>query len=250
MQPAYSVIDGHVHLDQIKDLDRTLADARNAGVSGIIAVGMDLDSNRRTLELARIYSGYIHPAIGYHPLNVRREDIPATLEFIARHIDSVVGIGEIGLDYKAKVKKNLQKEAFARMLEIASRHDKTVIIHARLSHARCYEMVREAGIRKAVFHWYSGPTDLLEKILQEGYFVSATPALQYSPKHQEAVSKAPLDRILIETDSPVVYGELESRPADVLITLREVAHLKGMDPDVVARVTEENTRKLFELERR
>lgn len=250
MQLAYSVIDGHVHLDQIKDLDRTLADARNAGVSGIIAVGMDLDSNRRTLELARIHSGYIHPAIGYHPLNIRGEDIPATLEFIARHIDSAVAIGEIGLDYKAKVKKNLQKEAFARILEIASRHDKTVIIHARLSHARCYEMATVAGIRKAVFHWYSGPIDLLEKILQEGYFISATPALQYSPKHREAILKAPIDRILLETDSPVIYGEIESRPADVLIPLGEVARVKGMGLHEVARITRENTIELFGLGRR
>jgi TatD DNase family protein len=109
-------------------------------------------------------------------------------------------------------------------------------------------MVTEKGIRRAVFHWYSGPIALLEKILEQGYFISATPALTYSPPHQEAIKKAPLDRILLETDSPVSYQGKETRPKDVWITLKEVARLKGLDPLVVSERTTINASQLFQID--
>ena len=102
-------------------------------------------------------------------------------------------------------------------------------------------------IKHAVFHWYSGPVDLLDEILSMGYFISATPALVYSPPHQEAIKRAPLDRILLETDTPVRYQGKESRPKDVYITLGEVARLKRLEPYRVAIQTTANAFQFFRI---
>ena len=106
-------------------------------------------------------------------------------------------------------------------------------------------MVKDAGIKKAVFHWYSGPLEVLEKIIDHGYYVSATPALAYSPAHQEAMISAPLERILVETDSPVEYQGRISEPADLMTTLEELSRLKGMDLVETRKITTANAKHFF-----
>jgi TatD DNase family protein len=178
---------------------------------------------------------------------MKGEEIEKTLTFVRDHVGECVALGEIGLDYKIKLKKEPQWRAFGGLLGIARESNKPVIVHCRFSHRRALEMVRENGIKKAVFHWHSGPLDVLDQILAAGYFISATPALAYSPPHQEAVKKAPLERILLETDTPVRYQGREARPRDVQITKEEVARLKGLDPPVVSRQTTANAARFFQI---
>ena len=108
-------------------------------------------------------------------------------------------------------------------------------------------MVKDAGLDKAVFHWYTGPIDILEEIIKAGYYISATPALAYSPPHQAAIEKAPLERILIETDAPVVYQGKSSEPADLLTTVKEITIIKGVSCEEIKRVTTENAERFFAL---
>ncbi|HIC91607.1 MAG TPA: TatD family deoxyribonuclease [Syntrophaceae bacterium] len=245
MDAPISLIDSHAHLDEIDDLEQSLKMARDLGIQAIVAVGVDLASNRKTLKIAKENRGYVYPAIGYHPWDIEEKDIQECLAFIGDHIDDCVAMGEVGLDYKTKVKKDLQRRVFQALLKISYDHKKPVIIHCRYSHQRAYEMIREVGIASAVFHWYTGPIDLLDKIIKNGYFVSATPALTYSPPHQEAIRKAPLERILLETDTPVVYGNHESRPKDVRTTLKEVARIKKIEVEEVAYLTTKNACQFF-----
>ncbi len=240
------LIDVHAHLEELEDLSNALLEAKSLGVGAIIAVGMDLESNRRTLEIAQANRGFVYPAIGYHPWKIREEEIEENLSFIRNHIEKCIALGEIGLDYKVRAKKQLQWNVLERLLDLAVAFGKPVMLHSRLSHQRTFEMVNKIGIEKAVFHWYSGPLDLLDKIIESGYFISATPALTYSPPHQQAIRKAPIERILLETDTPVAYQGKESRPKDVTMTLREVARLKGLDPIMVAKQTTLNTIQLFQ----
>ena len=106
-------------------------------------------------------------------------------------------------------------------------------------------MISDMGVKKAVFHWYTGPLDLLRKIIDSGHYISGSPALMYSRDHQEAVKEAPLERILLETDCPVSYQGHVSRPSDVRITLREVAKIKGFSLKKVADRTSQNAIALF-----
>jgi TatD DNase family protein len=234
-------------LDELDDLPETLQEAKAAGVDGIIAVGINVESNEKILKIAKTNIRYVYPALGYHPWEIREDNVEGNLTYVRDHIEECVAIGEIGLDYKIKVKKELQWGVFGELLDIAFESDKPVIIHCRYSHRRAFEMVKEKRIKKAVFHWYSGPIDLLDKILSKGYFISATPALVYSPLHQEAIKQAPIEKILLETDTPVNYQGKEVRPKDVQITLREVARLKGLDPLAVSQQTTANTSFFFHI---
>jgi TatD DNase family protein len=241
------MIDGHAHLNEIQGIEQVLERARQVGIRGIVAVGMDLESNRQTLMLAGRYPGFVFPAIGYHPWSISPDGIEENLLFLEDHLTSCVALGEVGLDYRARVKKKVQQNVFARILELASKRDKPVIVHARYSHSRAHNMVREAGIKKAVFHWYSGPLDILDRIIADGYVISATPALSYSPPHQAAIKRAPMAHILVETDAPVEYQGKVSEPSDLTATLEQLSGIKRITlPDAV-RATAENIRKTFDL---
>jgi len=242
-----SLVDSHTHLEDLDDLPESLEEAKAAGVCGIIAVGMDIESNKKILKIAAANSQFVYAALGYHPWEIKEEEVEANLSFIQDHVEEGVALGEIGLDYKIKVKKELQWKVFEELLDIALESNKPVIIHCRYSHRRAFEVVGEKKIKRAVFHWYSGPVDLLDKIMSMGYFISATPALVYSPPHQEAIRRAPLERILLETDTPVSYQGKESRPKDVWISLEQVARLKKLDPNIVSEQTTTNASQFFQI---
>jgi len=241
------MIDTHAHLDEILEIDQVIERAKAVGVGKIIAVGMDNDSNNKTLELAQRYPGIIYPAIGYHPWSITLQGIDENLAFVENNLSSCIALGEVGLDYKAKVKKQIQWDVFSKLLLIAKRSTKPVIVHSRLSHQRTYQMVKDTSIKKAVFHWYSGSLDILEQIINDEYFISATPALAYSQPHQAAIARAPLEQILLETDAPVEYQKKVSEPADLIKTLHEVSHCKRIKLEEVKQITTHNAEKLFSI---
>ncbi len=241
------LVDSHAHIDELENLSKAIHEAKESGVIGIIAVGMNIESNKKTLEIAMDNPEFIYPAIGYHPWEIKEEEIEANLTWIKDHINEAVALGEIGLDYKIKLKKELQFKVFERLLEIANEFDKPVILHCRFSHQKVFEMVKGKNVKKAIFHWYSGPLNLLDRIIESGYFISATPALAYSPPHQEAIKRTPIERILLETDSPVSYQGKEASPKDVLTTLSHVSQLKDLDILSISKETTFNASQLFEI---
>ena len=241
------MIDGHAHLDEIEDAAGAVARARAAGVDRILAVGMDIASNRRTLALAEEHRGVVLPAVGYHPWRIASEEMTVTLAHVEKNLQRCVALGEVGLDYKVKVKKSLQWEVFAEVLHLARRYGKPVIVHSRYSHQRCHRMVVEAGIDRAVFHWFSGSLEILDRIIADGYYVSCTPALATSPAHRKAIRHAPLDRILVETDCPVPYQGKVSEPAHLLETIRALSLLKALPEAEVVRITTASACRFFQI---
>jgi TatD DNase family protein len=239
------MIDTHAHLNEIEDIDRAILKAKEVGIKGIVAVGMDLLSNQRTIDLASQFPEIVHPAIGYHPWSINQETKEENLKFIEKNLANCIALGEVGIDYKTKVKKPFQWEIFSNLLSMALHFNRPVIVHSRFSHKRSHQMVKDGGITRAVFHWYSGPPEVLTKIIDDGYYVSATPALTYSPPHQAAIRVAPMERILVETDSPVEYQGKISEPADLMITLRELSRLKGISFEDVRRITSNNAKLFF-----
>ena len=253
----YRLIDTHAHLEEIENLEQAITEAKSANIIGIIGVGSDYESNQKVLHFAQVYKGFVYPAMGWHPGNLKGSAIDHNLEFIKAHIDRAVGIGEVGLDYHKKVRaiadKDLQKYVFRELLKIAKRYQKPVIIHSRYAWRDALSLVEEAELEKVVFHWYTGTSSVLRDIISQGYFISATPAVAYHDEHRRAVKGIPLDRLLLETDSPVVYRrgsefEYQARPADILQALRGVARLKGMSETQIAEITTTNAMKLFGLQ--
>jgi TatD DNase family protein len=252
----FRLIDTHAHLDGIENLEPVLAQAKEAGLAAIIAVGSDIASNRKTLEIADLRKGFVYPALGWHPWYIKESEIDANLEFIKANINKITAIGEVGLDYHKRVRavadKDLQKRALAGLLKIAKDYDKPALIHSRYAWRDAFDMVKGAGLAKAVFHWYTGTSGVLREIIDSGYYVSATPAIEYHEEHRRAVKETPLDKLLLETDCPVVYGrgregEFKSSPADVTRSLKGAAALKSLSEAEIAAVTTENARRLFRI---
>lgn len=247
MKKAHPVIDTHAHLDELPDPEAAIKEARKGGLLAIVAVGQDMSSNLKTLEIAGRHPGFIFPAVGYHPWRLNPDTDEETLSQIDENLTHCVALGEIGLDYKAKTKKKVPKAIFLELLAIARKHDKPVIVHCRYSHETAYRMVKEVGIRKAIFHWYSGPIDLIPLIADAGYYMSACPALLYNAYHSSAINAVPLSSLLLETDTPVQYQELAARPVHVQVTLQEVARVKGMNIEEIAEQTTQNAKACFAL---
>ncbi len=253
-----TTIDTHAHLDHLENLEEALSDARESGVAGIVAVGVDLAANKKNLEIKRnTTSPQIYVALGIHPGNINPAEIEECFRFIRGHIQEATAIGETGLDYwyqwvkKDEAKKEEQRDVFRRQLSLAREFDLPVVIHSRGAWRDCLEMTKDAGVSRAVFHWYSGPLDVLEEIIDVGYYVGTTPSLATSPPSREAIGHAPIERILIETDCPVFFqddqGGFKSQPKDVFRTLKAYAQLKNIDEQKALAIFNQNARNFFNI---
>lgn len=251
-----TLIDTHAHLEQIEDLPAVLLRAHETGVKAVMAMSVDLSSMEKTLAIAKAYQQpRIYPALGVHPGLVKPELFDASMAFIQEHIKEAAAIGETGLDYWYKwVRKDLverakQHQFFKAHLAIAKTFDLPIVIHSRGAWRDCLAMAQEAGVKRALFHWYSGPLDIMDKILAAGYYVSTSPSVGYSVESQTAMREAPLNRILIETDAPVSYrnGEevFKSEPRHVALTLKALATLKNMPEGELAEIVNHNAVTFF-----
>jgi TatD DNase family protein len=253
----YKLVDTHAHLDEIENLDLALEVAKRNGVIAIVAVGSDYQSNIKTIEISQRYCSFVYPALGLHPwhlANLGPAQIDDNLQFVERNIGTAIAIGEIGLDYHKKLvkaaPKELQKDTLRRFLKLARKYDKPAIIHSRYAWRDSLQLVQDMGVTKAVFHWFTGSSNVLKGIIASGYFISATPATEYHEEHRRAVRETTLNNLLLETDSPVTYGreaKYEAKPADVVRSLKAAAQLKGVDEATVATQTMRNAIAFFDL---
>ena len=239
------VVDAHAHLDLLDPAPEEIRRAVSLGVNAVIGVSMGAESMDRKMLLMEEFPDIVLPAFGLHPWQIDKEDVGETLGRLEENVKHGVAIGEIGLDYRIKTKKILQKEVFQKQLHLAKEKALPVIVHCRYSHERALQLVKEMGVPQAVFHWYSGPLELIDAIVDRGYFISATPALAYSQMHLEAIRSAPLENILLETDCPVAYQGEEATPSDVIRVCELVASLKGCSFEEVAGQTTQNVERFL-----
>jgi TatD DNase family protein len=238
----------------MKDTDGVIARAKTVGIEAVLTMGTNLESNKKTLELAQIFPGYVYPCLGIHPSNLYEENLTETLNHIIKYAGKIIAIGEIGLDYSYSSAENKklrikQRDIYIKLLKIARTFSMPVSIHSRSAYKDSLDLLLEYGPKKAVFHWFDGPLHVLKEILNLDFYISATPATVYSKGLRKALAKAPLDQILLETDSPVFLRNENrmSEPSDLVITLRALAELKSLSEDYVVDVIKRNTENLFHL---
>ena len=250
-----ALFDTHAHLDQLQEPGRVLDAAVEAGVVGIIAVGIDMPSNESALRIAQSWPGLVHPALGLHPCELVEHDearIARELDFIRANLDVACAVGEIGLDYHkrtiAGVPRELQQEVLRELLAVAVHGRLPALIHSRYAWTDALHLTVESRVERAVFHWFTGFASVLKGIMDSGYYVSATPAAEYHEEHRRAVRVVPRGRLLLETDTPVWYGRAEryeAMPADVVRSLRAAAELRAESEDDVAAHTTCAARELI-----
>lgn len=247
------LIDSHVHMESFEDPDSIIKQSKKAGIDAIICVGGSLESSKIAKSLAEKYPGYLYPTLGVHPSNVLKEDIDVAIEYIRGNIDGCVAVGEIGLDYaypfaKPKDVRAKMRDIYKRFLGVASEFNLPASIHSRSAYKDSLNLAVEAGVT-GVFHWYDGPLHTLRDILDSGFYVSATPSVEYSKGAIAVMTETPIERIIVETDSPVFMRKYDRRstPVDVRLVVDALAELKDMDSSEVSRVTARNTEKLFNI---
>ncbi len=254
------LVDTHAHLDfEQFDRDRQAALRRavEAGVAWLVDVGADLASSRRAVALAQ-EEPRIWAAVGVHPHDAATVTAAALAELRSlAHGPRVVAIGEIGLDYYRDLSpRPRQREAFAAQLALAQELELPAIVHSREAHAETLEMLRAAARRagvalRGVMHCFSGDLELARAVLDLGFYVGIGGPVTYPTAGglAEVARLVPLERLLVETDSPYLAPQARrgqrNEPAYVRLVAERVAELRGLPPEEVGRITSDNARALF-----
>ncbi len=253
------LIDSHAHLffeDYKDEVPQVLARAQEAGVGGLINIGTGIEESRRAIELAEKHP-WIFASAGIHPhdaAQVTEEDLKEICRLAAH--DRVVAIGEVGLDYHYEHSpKEVQQKRFRDLVHLAQKCRKPLIIHCREAFEDCFRILdEEKGWEVGgVFHCYTGNLATAQRIITKGFHVSFSGIVTFKKSEplQEAARKLPIDRILIETDapflSPAPHRGKRNEPAYVALVAGKIAELRGVPPEEIAKVTAQNTCRLFGL---
>jgi TatD DNase family protein len=207
----------------------------------------------KAIELSQSYPDFYYSGIGIHPANILNEDSEVAEKFIYANISNCISLGEVGLDYaydfaKPKAIRAKMRELYGKLLEIAVSYGLPASIHSRSAYKDAVKIAADSGV-EAVFHWYDGPIHTLQELLDHGFYVSATPSIMYSKGAQSVMLETPLEKILVETDSPVFLRNYnrKSTPLDLSLVVKALANLKDLDPNEVNKVTTHNTENLFRI---
>ena len=247
--------DTHAHYDDKafdSDRDELLSVLPEKGVELVVLPGCDVKSSRHAIEIAEAYN-YIYAAVGIHPgelAGFKSGDIDI-IRKLAAH-EKCVAIGEIGLDYYwDDSRKAEQKELFINQLELALELDLPVIIHDREAHADSMEILFRYPELRGVLHCFSGSKEMAQEILKRGWYLGFDGPVTYknAKKALEVLEICPMDRLLIETDSPylspVPMRGKRNEPAFVQYVAQKIAELRGMEAEEMAEITTQNTCRLF-----
>lgn len=251
--------DTHAHYDDRQfdaDRDAVLEALPSSGVALVLNPGCDVESSRAAALLAERFS-HVYAAAGVHPedcAGAGEEDLAAVRELCK--LKKVVAVGEIGLDYHwpENPPREFQREVFRKQLDLACELDLPVIIHDRDAHADCLAIVSEYDTLRGVFHCYSGSPEMAAELLKKrGWYLGFDGPVTYknAKRALEVLKLTPLDRILLETDSPYlppVPHRGERNDSRLLPHIAKVvAEVKGKSVEEIARLTAENGKRLFRI---
>jgi TatD DNase family protein len=250
------VIDTHCHLTDprlFEQLDAVIERAHTAGVMRMITIGTSTADGRAAIALCRGRHD-VRCAVGIHPnytQDAQLDDVPVLRELQAD--DSVVALGEMGLDYFHKfADRGHQVRLFEAQLALAGELGRPVIIHSREAIDDTLAILRNAPSVRAVFHCFTGSGAEADRILAAGHWISFTGPVTYKKNDElrEVVRRVPTDRLMVETDAPYLSPEPKraqrtNEPALVMYTAAKVAEVKGMSLGELDRITTENAARFF-----
>jgi len=263
------IFDTHAHYDDEAfdaDRDAVLSMLASAGIGHVVNNSYDLNSSKKSLELAAAYP-FIHAAAGLHPDNVANlpEDALNRLEKLARN-PKCVAIGEIGLDYHGfdlyadKPSKELQQTWFKEQLRLAARLNKPVVIHSRNAAEDTLNTMQwakeELGIQKAIIHCFSYSREIALSYLNLGYLLGFGGSVTYEgqKKISKVLTAVPLESIVLETDCPYLTplpkrGE-RNDSRNLPLVIAKIAEIKSLSPESIERATWDTACRFFGIEAR
>ena len=251
------LFDTHAHINDNRfDNDRAemLQACFDAGVEYIMIPGVDRRTVESGIALAET-DNHLYAAVGTHPHEAKdfTDDDYEYFKELALYNDKVRAIGEIGLDYYYDFSdRPTQKKVFIRQLELAREVNLPIIIHDRDAHGDIMNILRNEGKDNwGIFHCYSGSWEMAKEAIKMGFYISFAGPVVFpkSTNLKEVAKQVPLDRILIETDSPYLtpppFRGRRNDPSKTQFVAEEIAALKGMDADEFAAIAYENGKRVF-----
>lgn len=257
------IFDSHCHLDDEKfneDREELIREIFASGVTKLISAGYSVESSKRALELAKTYP-QIYTVCGISPNDIsqtveKSDKEIKEIEFIANN-KKVVGIGEIGLDYYwNKANKELQQYTFIEQIKLANKLNLPIVIHTREAVIDTLEILKKNPVNKGgVFHCCPLNKELVKEALKLEFCISFAGPITFknSKNADEIIKMVPLNKILIETDSPYLAPEpkrgIRNDPRNVKYILEKISAIKEIKIEEIAQITYENTCKVFEIEK-
>jgi TatD DNase family protein len=255
------LIDSHAHLtfpELCNQVDDVLARCAESGVDRVITVGTTPEDSQASVHLAERYPDRIHAAVGVHPHEAEKvsdSDLAHMAGLLTR--PGVVAVGEIGLDfYYDNADREVQREVFARQLEIAASVDLPIVIHAREAVDDVIGLLRDHGFagRRVVFHCFTGTAEEAARVREHGWWISFAGIVTFKKSAWlQAIAKDyPAEELMVETDAPYLTpepfrGRMPNEPAHVAHVARFLADLRGVAFEDLVEQTEANTRRFFDL---
>jgi TatD DNase family protein len=255
-----NLTDAHCHLtyEPFADIEAVLKRSRDAGITRWITIGTDLADSQKAVALAGRFEN-MFATVAIHPHNAKSADAQtiAAIKELAQN-KKIVAIGETGFDlhYDFSTPKQ-QQDSFTKHLELAKELNLPVVIHSREAFDETMEILEahESGLKGLVFHCYSGDVRQAKIILDKGWYISLTGVVTFknAEKTREVAKYVPLDRLMIETDSPYLSPEpmrkqKVNEPALLIHTARFVAGLRGMDLTKFIEAVTSTTSRFFPLQ--
>ncbi|ORX56522.1 putative deoxyribonuclease TATDN3-like protein [Piromyces finnis] len=265
--------DCHAHINSPsfskEAISNLIKKAQEKHIKGIISVTETYEDCIDVLNVAKQYPNILLPGLGLHPIqplideNGKRldkggrsstlDEVYPILDLIKKHKEEIVCIGEVGLDYSPQFLKNveeekkIQKEIFEKQIDLANEYNIPLNVHSRSAGHYAIETLINKNAKNVLLHAFDGKSGYVLKGLEAGYYFSIPPSIKRSPQKQKLVKILPLDRIILETDSPALSHEKGAinESSNVIISCEEIAKIKGISVEDVMKITYENSLKLF-----
>tara|TARA_B100000315_G_C14499757_1_gene551759 strand:- start:415 stop:1179 length:765 start_codon:yes stop_codon:yes gene_type:complete len=249
--------DVHCHLTHglFDDLDKVIQRARDAGVKRIITAGSNNETNQKVVGLVEKYPDILRASLGMYPLDALGiddegmqgppEDVDKAVEFILNNKDKIVGVGEIGMDFKTVTRIEEQVKIFKKFIDAARKIDKPVIVHSRKAEKEVVEVLGMQPV-KAVLHCFGGRKGLVKQAAEDGMYFSIPPILLRSSHFEMIVKTVNINQLLTETDAPWLNNiDERNEPANVARTVERIAQIKGVDKQEAETILYANYQKVF-----
>ncbi len=247
------MIDTHAHLDMLKNKDDLIQSVNK--LEYIITIGCDIEEIYKAVDIANKYNN-VYASIGFHPYDVKDLDIKEInkLKSLAQENKKVVALGEMGLDYYRDITpKKKQWKFFEKQIELAQELDLPMVVHSRSANEDTVRILKSyAPYKKSgVLHCFGGTLKMMEKCLELGFYISFAGNITYPKANElrEVLKKVPLDKLLLETDSPFLSPQKKrgkpNNPTYIFYTLEYVANFLNIDKYNLEKLTSENAKRLF-----
>ena len=231
------IYDMHCHASQLNR-----EEMENIVKENVIIVGVseDIESLRKVIEISRLYQGNVIICAGLHPWKVK-DGYASQAEYIIKEIEKrdLRCIGEVGLD-KRFLQSNTyekQREVFMKFVRLAKDLDILINIHSPNAWNEVLDMLIKNDVKRAMFHWYTGPIGLMEKIAENNYAISLNVALMLNKKHVDIVKASPRKHIVFESDAPYVYHGVRLSPLMVKSLVSFVSKVKGIPENEIVELS-------------